>query len=51
LRLEPIIGDIAEQIVVNLQTDNDNSSCSSSGKEEDEVAEADDGESSGIEAL
>jgi hypothetical protein len=51
LRLEPIIDDISEQTVVNLQNDSDNSSCSSSEEEEEEVAEEDDGELSGIEAL
>jgi hypothetical protein len=51
LRLEPIIDDISEQIVINLQNYSDNSSCSSSEEEEEEVAEDDDGELSGIEAL
>jgi hypothetical protein len=51
LRLEPIIDDISEQIVINLQNCSDNSSCSSSEEEEEEVAEEDDGELSGIEAL
>jgi hypothetical protein len=51
LRLEPIIDDISEQIVNNLQNDSDNSSCSSSEEEEEEVAEEDDRELSGIEAL
>jgi hypothetical protein len=46
LRLEPIIDDISEQIVVNLQNNSDNISCSSSEEEEE-----DDGEESGIEAL
>jgi hypothetical protein len=49
LRLEPVIDDISEQTVVNLQGDSDNSSCSSS--EEEEIAEDDDGELSGIKAL
>jgi hypothetical protein len=51
LRLEPIIDDISEQIVINLQNGSDNSSCRSSAKEEEEVAKEDDGELSGIEAL
>jgi hypothetical protein len=51
LRLEPIIDDISEQIVMNLQNDRDNSSRSSSEGEKEEVAEEDDGELSGIEAL
>jgi hypothetical protein len=50
LQLEPIIDDISEQIVINLQNDSDNSSCSSNEGEE-EVAEEDDGKLSGIEAL
>jgi hypothetical protein len=51
LRLEPIIDDISEQILLNLQNDNDNRSCGSSEEEEEEVSEEDDGELSGIEAL
>jgi plasmid maintenance system antidote protein VapI len=50
LQLEPII-DISEQIVINLQNDSDNSSCSSSEEEKEEIAEEYDGELSGIEAL
>jgi hypothetical protein len=50
LRLEPIIDDISEQTVINLQNDSDNSSCSSS-EEEEEVAEENDEELSGTEAL
>jgi hypothetical protein len=46
LRLEPIVDDISEQIVINLQNYSDNSSCSSSEEEEE-----DDGELSGIETL
>jgi hypothetical protein len=33
LRMEPIIDDISEQILINLQNDSDNSSCSSSEEE------------------
>jgi hypothetical protein len=44
LRLETIIDDISEQIVINLQNYSDNSSCSSSEEEEEEAAEEDDGE-------
>jgi hypothetical protein len=51
LRLEPIIDDISEQTVINLQSDNDNSSCSSIEEEREEVAEEDDGELSEIEVL
>jgi hypothetical protein len=51
VRLEPIIDDISEQIVVNFQNDSDNRRWSSSEEEEEEVAEEDDGELSGIEAL
>jgi hypothetical protein len=51
LRLEPIIDDISEKIVINLQNESDNSSCGSSEEEEEEVSEEDDGELSGIEAL
>jgi hypothetical protein len=51
LLLEPIIDDISEQIVINLQNGSDNSSCSSSEGKEEEVAEEDDGELSGTEAL
>jgi superfamily I DNA and RNA helicase len=51
LRLEPIIDDISEQIVISLQNDSDNSSYSSSEEEEEEVAEEDDGELSEVEAL
>jgi hypothetical protein len=51
LRREPIIHDISEQIVINLQNDSDNSSCSSSAEEKEEVAEEDYGELSGIKAL
>jgi hypothetical protein len=51
LRLEPIIDDISEPIVINLQNDSDNGSCSSSEEEEEEIAEDDDGELSGITAL
>jgi hypothetical protein len=50
-RLESIIDDISEQIVINLQNDSDNSSSSSNEEEEEEVAEEDDGELSEIEAL
>jgi hypothetical protein len=50
LRLETIIDDISEQIVVNLQNYSDNSSCRSS-EEQKEVAEEYNGEESGIEAL
>jgi hypothetical protein len=49
--LEPIIDDISEQIVVNIQNDNNNRICSSREEEEEEVAEEYDGELSGIEAL
>jgi hypothetical protein len=49
--LEAIIDDISEQIVVNLQNDNDNRNCGSSEEEEVEVAEENNGELSGIEAL
>jgi hypothetical protein len=51
LRLEPIIEDISEQNVMNLQNDSDNSSCTSSEEEKEKLAEEDDGELSGIEAL
>jgi hypothetical protein len=51
LRLEPIIDDISEKIVINLQNDSDNSNCSSSEAEKEEVVEEDDGELSRIEAL
>jgi hypothetical protein len=40
-----------KKIVINLQNDTDNMSCSSSEEEEEEVAEEGDGELSGIEAL
>jgi hypothetical protein len=50
LRLEPIIDDISEQIVINLQNDSGISSCSSN-EEEKEVAEEDDGELKGIETF
>jgi transposase len=50
LRLEPITDDISEQIVIFLQNDSDNRSCSNSERDE-EVAEEEDGELSEIEAL
>jgi hypothetical protein len=51
LRLEPIIDDISEQIVVNLQNDSTSSCSSSEEGVEDEIAEDDNGELNGTEAL
>jgi hypothetical protein len=51
LQLEPIVDDISEQIVVNLQNDSDTSSCSSSEEEEEEIAKEDDGELSGTSSV
>jgi hypothetical protein len=52
LRLEPIIDNISEQIVINLQNGSDTSNCSIRGEgEEEEVAEGNNRELSGTETL
>lgn len=52
MRLEPIIDNISEQIVINLQNGSDTSNCSIRGEgEEEEVAEGNNRELSGTETL